>query len=104
MFVFRYETNTEEFLKLVQECVRNSKIRIYDKKANEDPHYMLFDKYNAQIHDTYTEMLLKEKTHSVCNFRFSHEVRPTCTANFVDLYCYRNPTNANRLHGYYLAA
>lgn len=41
-----------------------SKRKIYEK-SNDDPHYLLFDKYNAQIHEPFREMLHKYKNTSV---------------------------------------
>lgn len=70
MVLCRYERDKEEFLKLVQECVDASKIRIYEKPLEDDPHYLVFDEYNPKIHDPFRESILKEKSNSVSKFLF----------------------------------
>lgn len=61
MSIYRYEMHREEFVARCKNCVQNSRLRIYDKSSNDDPHYLLFDEYNSNIHEPYREMLIKEK-------------------------------------------
>lgn len=63
----RYESDRDEYIKLAKECVEISKNKIYEK-SNDDPHYLMFDTYDAQIHEPYREILRKCKRPSVSHF------------------------------------
>lgn len=71
-----YDTNREEFCKTVRNCVENSKVRIYEKPSDDDPHYLIFDEYNSEIHQPYREMLLKNKHHMEDEMRSVSWVQP----------------------------
>lgn len=58
------ETNREEFLKLVKNCVDNSKVRIYEKPLEEDPHYFVFDEFNEEVHQPFKDNILKDSANS----------------------------------------
>lgn len=69
-------------MRVVKNCVENSKIRIYEKSSDDDPHYLIFDEYNSDIHQPYREMLLKEKHHIVSTIFIEFLITLTCTTWF----------------------
>lgn len=52
---------------MARDSVEISRRKIYEK-SNDDPHYLLFDKYDALIHEPFREMLRKCKNLSVSHF------------------------------------
>lgn len=53
--------NKLEFLKMVKECVRISKDRIYDPVPTDDKHYITFDRFDNDIHGSTLESIRSRK-------------------------------------------
>ncbi|XP_076656829.1 protein crossbronx homolog [Halictus rubicundus] len=45
------ENNFEEFRDRVKKCVKDSVSNVYDPPMVNDPHYIVFDPYNHELHD-----------------------------------------------------
>lgn len=45
------EENRSEFIQKAEDCVEASKEKVYLKPAKEDRHYIVFEKYDANVHE-----------------------------------------------------
>ncbi|KAH8304303.1 protein crossbronx [Drosophila kikkawai] len=55
-------TNREEFAARVQENIKESKDRVYDTPPTEDPHYIVFEKFQPDIHGPVLERIKAGKS------------------------------------------
>ncbi|EDW09846.1 protein crossbronx isoform X1 [Drosophila mojavensis] len=55
-------TNRDAFAALVQESIAESKAHIYDTPPTEDPHYIVFEKFQEDIHGPVLEQIRNGRT------------------------------------------
>lgn len=61
LFLFRYKNNREAFNEKVRTCVKLSQHRLYDNPPTDDKHYIVFEKYSPDKHDTIRASVLAQK-------------------------------------------
>ena len=49
--------NRAEFIAKVKACVQTSQERLYDEAPTEDPHYLCFERFDADVHGPVLEKL-----------------------------------------------
>ncbi|KRF79791.1 uncharacterized protein Dvir_GJ20476, isoform C [Drosophila virilis] len=54
-------TNRDAYAALVQESIVESKSRVYDTPPTEDPHYIVFEKFQANVHGPVLDQIRKSR-------------------------------------------
>ncbi|XP_030562665.1 protein crossbronx isoform X1 [Drosophila novamexicana] len=54
-------TNRDAYAALVQESIMESKSRVYDTPPTEDPHYIVFEKFQANVHGPVLDQIRKSR-------------------------------------------
>ncbi|XP_045472082.1 protein crossbronx homolog [Harmonia axyridis] len=66
-----FKDNKEEFLSRTRSVVKESLERLYDDPPTEDKHYISFEVYNPNIHESTTAQLLTQKHKELSKYRKS---------------------------------
>lgn len=66
--VCRFRNNPELFSEKVKLCVKNSQDHLYDPPPVDDPHYLRFDPYDREKHESVRESILNPKVLEFLNF------------------------------------
>lgn len=60
---YRLENNFEAFRERVTKCVRESLDNVYNPPTIDDPHYIAFDPYISELHDSIKQEIYEPKVH-----------------------------------------
>ena len=68
--LFRFDSDLPKYKVSVSECVSEWKTRLYERPPTDDPHYMSFDQFEADVHEPVLKSMVESAAEVNINLYF----------------------------------
>ncbi|RZC31983.1 crossbronx -like, partial [Asbolus verrucosus] len=66
-----FNSNQDAFKNKIKEIIKSSQDHIYDEPSVEDKHYLIFERYNPEVHDQAKSTMLTRNNDEILKYGYS---------------------------------